>query len=291
VFAVFVTRKLKSMAYVGMGIALSLGLLFFLPQFFIYNTPFQAISTFSHMNTPFYPNQYLYTEFFYAYVVLPLGQIGTLKSSTAEPYSNLGILAFIFVASNIFLFYKKNKSIVPYTVALVVVLLYLTFGSQSIFSYVPIFNINRLLIPSLVLFSIGSALFVKELKKNILLMIVPALLLVYLFASLAFYSYSISYNTLIKSVWVETNLMSSYLKGSVHNLQNYSLYQNYTSLAAALCFTSGIKPADCHGSASISSAFCNQSYTIIATKYPFCGNGYEESNSSFPYYLYINRGS
>lgn len=278
-------KKVLKILYAAFGIAIAIAL-FLLVQELIFRNPFFVVNGFETFNIDMMPiaphNNY------YFYVLFPISNVGSLAGSGMEPYSTLGILSVVFIGANIILLYKKRFDILPYTFASAAFVLYILFGTENISSYLPILHMNRLLLPIVLLFSIGSGLALGLARRKIQAFPVIAFLTFYVVTSFQYYGYAVSYyNHFNRNQYLATEQISNYL--NTLNLNRYNIQENVTQLSTLLCASLKSTPVSCTGGPTpVKGINCTEKNTILVLDVPYCGNTFVFSNRSLSYYIYKN---
>jgi 4-amino-4-deoxy-L-arabinose transferase-like glycosyltransferase len=254
---------LKVLSYSILGL-LIIGVPYFGLQLMFYHNPFysaNSAASFYESNEPNCFPTYLY----YLYILLSLksGDLSCVYSNSLSglnPYANLSILPILFLLAAIFLILKekpKKKSIImPFIIFFIVFYLYVSFGSESTTHYLPLQDINRVLMPLVLIMTIGSALILDKIK-NIQLKTIAAIgiIIIYLAFSYSQYHniYSI-YNSPPNST--DWNITESVIHNFGYlNLSGYILDEDYTYMGSGILCMSFNRPPE----------FCN---VIIYTPVP-----------------------
>ena len=270
-------------AFIGMALAITLFLLF---QDMIYGNPLFAINEMETFNSE-YMSAPLHNNYYFN-VLFPESHVGYLPGSGSEPYSTLGMLSIVFIGANVALLYKKRFNIVPYTFSSIAFVLYVLFGTQSISMYYPILHMNRLLMPIVLLFSIGSGMSAGLAKSRVHAVAAIAFLAFYVFVSFQYYTYAARYYDFTnRNPYLATEQVSNYL--NTMDLKGYSIHENVTELPILLCASLKTSPVVCNGGPGpVEGINCTENNTIFLLDVPYCGSTYIFSNKSLGYYIYKN---
>jgi len=282
-------NKTKIILLVIIGMCIDL-LIYTIPQAVIFGNPFygfdNAFEFYTQFPTPTYENYYPYTIF-------PVSHIGTLPKVTNEPYSNAGILGFIFLVSLLSFFTRSRRFILPYIIASLVFIIYLQFGSQNVY-YQPIQGINRLLIPVIALVAIASGMFLASFKKSKIKSIsIIIILVVYISTAFLIYQYAYNFYNRSDNIWLAYNITTTL--SNIFNISSnsgYAVSGNITYLPT-ICYYLHTPLIDCNvTTGQLSPQYCinfNPSKAIIIVNRTLCGPNYSYKNSKFDYYIYIVR--
>ena len=280
---------------VAVGCILCFGL-FTATQVILYNSPFVTITDFSNVDTS--TMLFQHEVGYYLYIVLPVFDKGFNDLGFA-PRTNLGLLAGLFVLA-LALFLLKGKKfvienikskkyigILPYAFAAVTFILYLMYGTSSVFTYAPVEDLNRLIIPAILLMAIPTALafgYVKNLKWRTLLM--AATLIAYLYVSVYYVNTLSPFVTGFQHQYQAINTLAPHLSGI--NTTKYTLYYNYSAEPGGPCFVLAIVPGKCNELLYPDEMSFDTPLTIYMTGTPIPNMTSYYYNSTYNYYLYVN---
>jgi len=253
-----VTKKrgslLKVLSYSILGL-LIIGVPYFGLQLILYHNPFYTVNgaaDFFESNQPNCFPTYLY----YLYILLSLKGDGfscAYSLGPYDPYANPSILPILFILASIFLILKekprKKSSILPFIIFFITFYLYVSFGSESITHYLPLQDIDRVLIPLVLIMAVGSALILGKIK-NIQLQTITAIGIIIIYLAFSYSQYHniyLIYNSPPNSI--EWNITASVIRNFGHlNLSGYMLDENYTDMGSGiLCMSFNKPPETCYG--------------------------------------------
>ncbi|MGA3020627.1 MAG: hypothetical protein ABSD68_01605, partial [Candidatus Micrarchaeales archaeon] len=271
--------------------------LFTATQVILYKNPFKTITEFSGIatSTILFQHQVGY----YLYIVLPIFDKGFNDLGFA-PRTNFGLLSGVFILGLVLFLLKGKKFVLensrnkqyigmlPYSFAAVEFILYLMYGTGSIFTYAPIEDLNRLAIPAILLMSIPTALtfsYVKNLKWRTILM--AATLIAYLYVTIYYVNTLSLYYTGFQHQYQAINTLAPHLRSI--NTANYTLYYNYSAEPGGPCFVLGIVPGRCNELLYPKQINFSALHTIFMTPSPLQNMSYYYYNSTYDYYLYVNK--
>ena len=277
-------------------------LLWFLYQQIIYSDPFYLVSVASNVYRIVW--LYNFSQMFYLNMLFPFfTNTFAIISATWEPGVNVGILGAVFVLTNIMLLTKKGRHILlPFAFSALVFILYLMFGTQSFSAYSHIYNINRFLIPFILISSLGSALGIGMINnRKIKITLLVILIFIYIVYSLPQYNTTINfyngkpYNQ--NNYAVLTNIQNLVQH---ENMAGYEMYQNILPFSDSLCFIFNTSVANCNITPigtknskyktinhTIAETLCNQNKTIIITKEQLCNSNLGGSGKGQSYFMHI----
>ncbi len=288
----------KIFAWLFLGILIVVGIYFLIQVVeyhdFLYSVTNEAMFYKTHVVNN-YPNY-----IFYFYALLPSNS-KSLTGSIVDPYLNLGILPSIFITALAYEIYvsirkgskRKASKVIPYFAFFIAFLLYVMFGSESVTFYIPIQNLSRVLMPLVLIISVGTAIAISEIKNRTLKLVIGlGIIVVYLALSYAPCHTIISfYNSPPTSIdWAITQ---SVIKNfGMLNLSKFVFYENYSNMGYIACMSFNSPPPNCKG-IPMPKISCNQSNVFavyVGPQHDICAgnNGYYYYNSTYKYSVYIN---
>ena len=162
------------------------------------------------------------------------------------------------------------------------------FGTDSIFKYVPVENLNRLIIPVMVFYAISAALSISLIKnrrtRNTLFIII---LLLNLLVTLYYVNALSPAYSMFQNEYNAVNSFGQQAAGI--NTTGYVFYYNYSSVPDAACFEFRIAPADCRQLLNPQVVNFSKSDEIFLLGSPLPNETPYYHNSTYGYYIYVNR--
>ncbi len=250
------------------------------------------------------------TYMYYFYLMFPIKYTSgfpNIGNSGILPYSNMSILAPIFIIALLFVLPKKDEKwrskILPYMLFVVALYLMLSFMPEGLVSgnlKLGVQDISRVFIPGILFMAVGSSLVITKIR-GIRLQSVIAIFIIIIYVGVSFSSYNAIASTYHNSESNQWAITRSIIKnfGSL-NIKNYTVIENYTNQGYLLCMGFVNAPYNCEGvilpQQKISCSFYNM---IVVHPGPepayICGKSgktYDATyyyNSTYNYSVYIKR--
>lgn len=263
-----------------------------LPQQILYGNPLRAIrfsSSFWYSISGSLSQSYNQSNsrYFYVYLTFPTNRLGQIVSDTEEPYSNIGILAFIFILMSIVAVAQRRnfRKLLPYQISATAFILYLLFGTQSLHAYSHLMHINRLMIPFVLLLAIGSAYAIEliESKELVKYALIGCLIAAFVISSFYFSTYSAAFYGATHGLYENVSNIGLAFRGI--NASNYTVYENYSTVPAALCMVLKVNPDNCIVEQNLPANLCSQNRTILVYEgRELCSGNHVYENGN----LYVN---